>query len=251
MKSKHRINPYIFAGFFVCSLLVLGSFKIGVLKGSVAKRQVNFPIQSRVPNIVLIDTTADANSVHVNFRNDSLKTITAYSTLSGGVTYRNELLGTSDAIAPGAIFSDGVRQPQPTYKGLFLVAVVYEDGTTSGEPKFINQILAARAGRQAQLERIIPILEEGLVTTKNVTLKEKWKSNTDKLKALPTSKEGESFEYNAALEDEKNLVLIKIKDAEQIEQQIGEEDARKEFTYLKKSYERKHQVLQDVLKKRY
>jgi hypothetical protein len=252
MKSKRRITPYIFSGFFICLLLVLGSFKTGVLKGSVSgsvsKKQVNVPVQSRVSNVTFIDSTVHDNGIEVSFRNDSPKTITAVSVLSGGVIYRSELLDTTSVILPGATFSDEVGLPKPLNKGVFLGAVVYEDGTTSGEPEFINQILDARAGKQAQLQRLLPILEDGLVASKNVTLKEKWRTNTLKIQNLPNSEEGKSFEYNAALQNEKNLALMKIKEFEQIEQIRGEEGFRKGLIFMKEEYERKSQILRSVLK---
>jgi hypothetical protein len=248
MKSKRRIPLYIFTGFFICLLLVLGSFKIGVSKGSVSKKQNNFPIQSRIPNLIIVETSINDDKVLVTLRNNSSKTITAYSASSDGPIYRNELLDTSDVILPGATFTDGFGPPHSKHKGIFILAVVYEDGTTDGVPKYINQILDARAGKQAQLQRILPILEDGLITTKNVTLKEKWRTNTLKIQNLPNSEEGKSFEYNAALQNEKNLALMKIKEFEQIEQIRGEEGFRKGLIFMKEEYERNSQTLRSVLK---
>jgi hypothetical protein len=251
-KLKNRaIKPYVFTGFFICLLLILGSFKTGVLKGSIAKKQSNFPIQSRVPNLTIVDTSINDDTVLVTLRNDSSKTITAYSASSDGPIYRNELLDTTSVILPGTMFTDGYGPPRSNHKGIFILAVVYEDGTTEGVPKFINQILDARAGKQAQLQRILPIFEDGLVDAKNATFKQKWQTNALKIQNLPNRETGKSFEYNAALEDEKNLALIKVQQFEQIEQQEGEAKAREELIYIKEDYERKNQTLRNLLKKQH
>jgi hypothetical protein len=248
------IKPYLFIGLFVCLLFTLASFKIGVLKGNVSNQQINVLVQSRVPNITFLEASifeisSNDKAVRVTFRNDSPKIITAFSVASGTLTNRNELLDTTGVINPGESLYEEFVLTDSTRKGIALEAVVFEDGTTSGRAKYIKQILDARAGKQAQLQRISPIVNDSLVSTQSFTRNERWQTNISKIKNLPESEEGRSFEYNAALQDEKNSILMKAKQVEQIEQERGTDNARQMLTYLKEEYERKKIVWRDVIHK--
>src|SRR5687767_3483403 len=101
-KLKIRaINPYVFTGFFICLLSVLGSLKVGILKGSVAKKQANIQVQSRVSNVTVVDSTVTNGWLHMTFRNDSPKPITAITVGTNNTNIRTEYLNTPEVIPSG------------------------------------------------------------------------------------------------------------------------------------------------------
>jgi hypothetical protein len=238
MKSKPGIKPYLLAGFFVCSLLVLGSFKIGVLKGSAAKKQADIQVQSRVPNVAIVDSTVKDEIVYITFRNDSQKTITAFTTGTGSATNRTELINTPNVIASGETFVSQFDLPENTTKVIYFLAAAYDDGSVEGVPKYVKKHQDSRAGTQAQLERILPIFQDSLVA-QSYNPEEQWQKNVLKLHNLPEREEGKSFEYNAAMKDEKNLALMRVGEYEQVKEKDGMDKARKMLTHLKETYEGK------------
>jgi hypothetical protein len=125
---------------------------------------------------------------------------------------------------------------------------VFEDGTTDGNPKFIKQILDARAGKQAQLDVIVPILEETFSTLNNVKSNEKWETIRLRIAQLPACGKGMSFEFCAAFNDEKELALRKVRQLEQVQQNQGDEVAQAIMSHIKEQYQRKSVMLKGSLK---
>jgi hypothetical protein len=236
MKSKRKINPHLLTVLFIC-LLGSGSFKLGILKGSAARKQTNVQVQSRVSTVTVVDFTVTNEIVYMTFRNDSSKTITAIVVGAGGVTASTEFLNTPEVIASGETFVYQFGLPSNTTKIVYFLATAH-DGTVEGVPQYVKQIQDRRAGTHAQLERILLIFEDSLAA-QSLTAEEQWQKNVQKLQNLPEREEGKSFEYNAALKDEKNLALMRAEEYEQIKEKDGTEEARKRLTHLKETYERK------------
>jgi hypothetical protein len=248
MKSKPRIKPYLFTGFFVCLLLVLGSFKIGVLNGIAAKKQTTYEIQSQVSNVTVVDSTVKNEWVYMTFRNDSPKTITAIVVGANNATIRTEYLNTPEVIASGETFVTQFDLPDKTVKVVYLLAVAYDDGIVEGVPHYVKQIQDTRAGTQAQLERILPIFQDSLAAQSSIA-EEEWQKNVLKLQNLPEREEGKSQEYNSALQNAKNLALIRVGEYEQVKEKDGTEEARKRLTHLNEIYEGKKKAWDSVVHK--
>jgi hypothetical protein len=248
MKSKHRINPYIFAGFFVCSLLVLGSFKSGVLKGSAAQKQTTYQVQSRVSDVTVVDSTLKDELLYMTFRNDSPKTITAIVVGTNDATIRTEYLNTPEVISSGETFVTQFDLPDKTTKVVYLLAVAYDDGVVKGVLREVKEIQDTRAGKQAQLERILPIFQNSL-DAQSSNSEEQWQKNVLKLQNLPEREEGKSFTYNAALQNTKNRAIMQAKEYEQVKAKDGTDEARKMLTALKETYEGKKRAWSSAVHK--
>jgi hypothetical protein len=248
MKSKRKIPPYLFTGFFICLLLVLGSFKVGVLKGSAAKKQANVQVQSRVSKVTVVDSTITNEMVYMTFRNDSQKTITAIVVGTSGSTVSTEFLNTPEVIASGETFVTQFGLPNNTTKVVYFLAAVYDDGTGEGIPEYVKQTQDTRAGKQAQLERILPIFEDSLAAQSS-NAEEEWQKNIRKLHNLPEREEGKSFDYNAALQNAKNLALMQAGEYEQVKEKDGTDEARKMLAHLKETYEGKKRAWSNAVHK--
>ncbi|HST22232.1 MAG TPA: hypothetical protein VLR90_14000 [Blastocatellia bacterium] len=244
------LKPYLLIWLCFCLGLFFLFLRFEPFKANASKKQVSFAVKNLVPELTVIQTEVQGDMVLLSLRNDSKKSITAFSVSSSNIITRNELLDTDKIIAPGDINIGAYELPLTSSpkNGLTVLAVVFDDGTTSGDPEFIRQIIDARAGEQAQMTRMSPILQEALVSLKNVNPEQKWKTLKLRIAQLPNCEDGKSFEYCAALHDAKELLLDKIMQLEQIQQERGDDIAQQVMTHIKERYKRKSILLQHSLK---
>jgi hypothetical protein len=242
MKLRKPIGArsYVLVFFAVSLVVVLSAFRIGALSAGASKKQVDFPVKSLVPKLTVVNLRVHRDAVVLSVRNDYDKTITAFSVTSSGVTARNEMLGSDYVIAPGSTNTGeyGLPSASGPENGIAVMAAVFEDGTTDGDPEFVKQILDARAGKQAQLARIIPILEGASIALKEAGSSQKWQTLQLQIAQLPDCEKRKSFEFCAALNDEKELALRKVKQLEQIKRDRGDEVAQAIISHIRERYER-------------
>lgn len=252
MKLRKPIaaRSYVLVFLAVSMVVILSAFRIGALSAGASKKQVDFPVKSLVPKLTVVNLRVHRDAVLLSVRNDYDKTITAFSVISSGVTTRNEMLGSDDVIAPGSTNTGEYELPSPSRpeNGIAVMAAVFEDGTTDGDPEFVKQILDARAGKQAQLARIIPILEGASIALKEAGSSQKWQTLQLQIAQLPDCEKRKSFEFCAALNDEKELALRKVKQVEQIKRDRGDEVAQAIISHIRERYERSNIMLQLSLK---
>lgn len=241
-------KPYLLAFSFICMFLLLSSFKLGAFNTS--KKQVDFPVTNLVPKLAIVGIDIQDHYVILSLRNDSDKNITAFSLSSSGVNLRAEMIGTDRVMLPGDVHSKlcGLPSPKSPEKGITILAVVYEDGTWEGDDKYVRQIFDARAGTQAQLARILPLFRDALTTPKNMRLMQKREMIKVKLEQLTDEEEGKSFEFRMGLHDEKERAINNIKQLEQIEQEKGEDTARRVLPYIVNNYEKRSVAILNSLK---
>src|SRR5262249_46788333 len=139
----------------------------GTLSARAGKRQVDFPVRSAVPKLTILDVKLKNDRVHLTLRNDYEKPITAFAVAEGGVISRHELIDSDRTISPGQVIDEKCAIPSAsaTERAITVLAAILEDGSTHGIPKFVDQIVDARAGRQAQLARFLEILETDSLST--------------------------------------------------------------------------------------
>jgi len=244
------LKPYVLIWLGACLGLFFLFLRLEPFKANASKKQISFAVKNLVPELTITQTEVQSDLVLLSLRNDSKKSITAFSVSSSNIVTRTELLGTDKVIAPGNTNTQLYELPllSKPESGLTVLAAIFDDGTTSGDPEFIRQIADTRAGEQAQMTRVSPILQDALVTWKNVSPEQKWKTLKLRIEQLPNCENGKSFEFCAALHDEKELLLDKIMQLEQIQQERGDDIAQQVVTYIKERYERKNILLQHSLK---
>jgi hypothetical protein len=74
-------------------------------------------------------------------------------------------------------------------------------------------------------------------------LREQWRTIKSQFAALPDEEKGQSFEFNAGLQNAKNLALHKISNLEMVHQERGDEIARRILVHLKETYEERNRKL--------
>lgn len=205
----------------VCATLAISGLRFGLSNANVPS-QSKVRIQNRSPKFVVQHIDIHQSSFSVVLRNDYDKTITAFSVGSATNHTRTELIGTDQTISPGAIKVKDYDFPPsgPQEYSTTIQAVIFEDGTSEGDPQIIKEFRDNRMGEKAQLSRIIPLLQRVLDAPdgKVVKLLERVRSE---IANLPERQHQESFDYCAALQDTKNLVLSKIDELHQLQQHLG------------------------------
>jgi hypothetical protein len=161
------------------------------------------------------------------------------------------MIGSDRVMTPGATRTELCGLPSPTSpdKGIIILAVVYEDGTSDGDLKFIKQIFDVRAGTQAQIARILPIFRDALATPKNMILVQKQEAMKLELEQIPEEEEeGQSFEFRRGLHDEKERAMNNLKQLEEVERERGEDITRKALSLIIDRYEKRNLAILNSLK---
>lgn len=246
--KRGSARPYLILLLSILILMLFTSLKRGS-SPTRASRQSDAPaVRSFVPNLKVVDVHPQNGALSLTLRNDYNKTITAFAVSSSRITTRSELIDTDQVFAPNTTKTklyELPSSPLPEY-GTTLQAVVFDDGTVDGNPKVIKQILDARAGNKRQIDRILSTL---VLDTRTRDLKQQWQEIRSRIADLPNREDGKSFEFNAALQDAKNLAAITIAELEQIEQKHGDDAARQKFANIKESYEVKSRKTQGALQR--
>jgi hypothetical protein len=244
------LKPYFLIFSFVCIFLLLSSFKLGAFNTGASKKQVNFPVNSLVRGLTIVDIEIQKHFAVVTLKNDSNRVITAFALSSSGIILRSEMIGSDKAMASATTTTKLCDLPSSTSpeEGIIILAVVYEDGTSEGDAKFVKQIFDARAGTQLQLTRILPLFRDASVTPKTMSLTQKREAMKLKLEQLPEEEEGQSLEFRVGLHDEKERAMNNLKELERIEQERGEDITRQILPIMVNTYEKRNLAILNSFK---
>lgn len=123
-------------------------------------------VQNKTNTVEVVSVTEQDSSYLLTLRNRSTKTINGYSI---GVGSRSKLdvdltIG-EKVILPGDEFKESLpasrSQAQPVIN---ILAVLFTDGTSDGDPHVITDNRHRREGTKAQLKQILPILRAALAS---------------------------------------------------------------------------------------
>lgn len=153
----------------VSTVTVMSLIGISALSGNRSTTQQDSPIQiaNRTQALSVIKAERGSNEFSITLKNNSAKTITAFSiSPSKGFTITEEFLFAeiSDiGIGPNASFLKTYptltsMQPQ----SIEIKALVFDDGTAEGDTRAVRQIEDSRLGQQIQIRRAVKELENFL-----------------------------------------------------------------------------------------
>lgn len=133
--------------------------------------------------VVSIEKTR-TDDLLLTLRNDYDKKITSYElSLGSKVTMADYLYSErEDGIAPGTIVENYQAidiDPELRTKGVSILAVMFEDGTSDGDPAHIQEITQYRLGGKMQIERALAALEKVKSLPKNKMIAELRRMNTE------------------------------------------------------------------------
>lgn len=238
---------------FCISIVLLGSLVgITTLRGTRSAPHQTAPLQitNRTEALSVIKAERGSNEFSITLRNNSAKTITAFTiSPSKGFTITEEfvLAEISDAgIGPNALFSKTYGPVASIQtQSIEIKALIFDDGSAEGEIRAVRQIEDSRLGQQIQIRRAVTQLEKFLA--KGAADVSEFKRNLDnalnssdddtlkiltELKPLrATAKHPLSADLREGLNNGRQNVLRRLSEAEA----NGTNDS---FLELKKNYER-------------
>ncbi len=145
-------------------------------------------------------------------RNVSAKGINGYSIAFGeGSTVTNDLTSGDRLIAPGDQFTEVL----PHATNIVVRNVIFEDGSSDGDPVAAAELHDRREGMRKQLERIAPLLKAAAVSGDVEKLKAQ-------LQALPEdTAAGDSVFINAGMRNAKEDTLLDVEKLDKHELRSG------------------------------
>lgn len=254
MKGKKVWKSYLVILLGLCMVVVLSSLKIGSSNASgrrqTATIQSGIPVRSFARDAKVVGVEVQESDVLLTLSNGYHKTITAFVVSSNGVISTTDMIDTDQIVPPGGTVSGSYALPKSSspQDALAVRAVMFEDGTADGDATIIRKVLDTRAGQREQVTRIIPLLQAA-VNGPVADLREQWRTIKSQFAALPDEEKGQSFAFNAGLQDAKNLAIHKISNLEMVHQERGDEIARRILVHLKETYEERNRKLGMALRR--
>lgn len=119
-------------------------------------------------NIAQIKKVSD-NMFEITYKNDYSKTITGFEVSVGGMRVQTELILGGDElefISPGKTFQKAyAAQEGLDLDGMQILAVVFDDGSSDGDIRYIKEITDYRLGMKTERQRVLALLEQ-VITSK-------------------------------------------------------------------------------------
>jgi len=239
--------------FVISTVVLVCLIGISALSGNRSTTQdAPLQISNRTQAFSVIKAERGLNEFLITLKNNSAKTITAFSiSPSKGYTITEEfvLAETADfGIGSNALFSKTyptLNSIQP--ESIEIKALIFDDGTAEGDAREVRQIVDSRLGEQIQMRRAVKELEKFLAKGSRDASEFKRdldnalnSSDDDTLSILAElrpsraiTKQPLSDDLRAGLSNGRQSVLTRLLEAEA--ESDGSNDS---FLELKKTYER-------------
>lgn len=157
---------------YISSVAVLSAIAISALSGNRIKAHQSYPLQvlNRTQSFEVIKAERGQNDYSFTFKNTSDKTITSVSiSPSKPYTVRSDYLFNEvldhPGIAPGALYSDTQYLHSAEYTDtLEIKSIIFDDGSSEGDPAEIRDIEDSRLGMLVQMRRTVKELEKFLAS---------------------------------------------------------------------------------------
>lgn len=134
-----------------------------IRKDLIESTELKTASQSSGLEIVKVEKHLNEDSIHVWLQNNSGKMITAYQVGIGARNILTDLVQAdvdSNVLRPGMVIQERyVIQAELETKGINVLSVMYEDGTTEGVPKNVKQIKQYRQGMKIEREHVLRLLK--------------------------------------------------------------------------------------------
>jgi hypothetical protein len=237
-----------------CILTVVLVLLIGIsaLSGNRSTRQQNLPLQivNQTQGFSVIKAEPRSNEFSITLKNNSAKTITAY-TISPSKNYKivEEFVFAETVdygIGSNALYSKTyptINSLQP--ESIEIKALIFEDGTAEGDAREVREIVDSRLGQHIQMRRAVKELEKFLANGSSDAselkrdLDNALNSSDDNTLSIlaelrpsrAITKQPLSNDLRGGLIDGRHSVLTRVSEAES-------DGSNNSFLELKKTYER-------------
>jgi hypothetical protein len=120
-------------------------------------------VANRTQSIEVVTAERDESSVHLVLRNNSYRSVDGLQVRVGDVTIQTEFLGTDFTFPPGGLHEENYpTQTEARNRGVTLLCVMFEDGSSEGDAKYIKQIEDTRLGEMTQTRRALLLIDKAL-----------------------------------------------------------------------------------------
>lgn len=182
------VNVRLYA--FALVLLFIGIAIAGRSPGRKQRAQANDqqglikPIE-RIEDLRIINKTSafrvlaikkiSDNVFEITYKNEYSKTITGFEVSIGGMRVQTELILGGDEhqfIPPGNTSQEAYpAQEGLDRNGIQILAVVFDDGSSDGDIRYIKEITDYRLGMKTERQRVLPLLERVISSnTQNISM---------------------------------------------------------------------------------
>lgn len=158
MSSARKAFPALIVLTTLClAVFGTGSWLSHARRG---KQEINPPVANQTNAIEVVGVKVLDGSLQLSIRNSGSKNITWYKLLIGDMGLEAEFTYASQpVIAPGEVYTE--QFPTNTglaTKGVSVLSVLFEDGTSEGDQQLVKKIKERRQGEKAQLTRFLNLL---------------------------------------------------------------------------------------------
>jgi hypothetical protein len=223
------------------AVICLGLLAVGVWSGSSAHRKeqgiedlrqtarelrveaLTVKNKTRFFHLDNLEKTKDGD-LQLSLRNAYDKRISGFQVSIGRVQTQVEFMYNEDQmIAPGAIHVENLPiQADTQALGIGILAVVFEDGTSEGEQRFISEITEKRSGEKVQINRVLSLISRTLDLPATQIMAEIGALES-RIASLPEDRgDGRRDDFELGLHDGKLRMLDAIRDAQNRDAQNNE-----------------------------
>lgn len=203
------------------------------------QREVNKKIQvdNKTQSLEVISAEISEGWVHISLRNNSKKSVDGLQVRVGDAAVQTEFLGSDITFPAGSVFAERYpTQEDSRNRGVTILCVVFEDGSSEGQPKYIKQIEDKRLGEMRQTHRALLLIDQALARS-NVNTEALGKLSSA-ISSLPVKdSDNDNNDIMLGLQDRKALLMSQIEGVRR-KQALGNIDAPAELMTLKQYYER-------------
>lgn len=189
----------------------------GWTKGGTTRQESAVRVENRTQSFQVVSTEQVGTDYVLRLKNGYGKAINGYSLGVGSGRIDTELTTGGRFVAPGETAEARVpvssveraSKDSPSQPPITILAVMFEDKTSDGNPAAVAVLEHRRMGMKLQLERIIPLLHAALNSAEPVTPETLAKLKS-RISSLPESADALPAVASGALHGTKELVMMEI-----------------------------------------
>lgn len=162
-KRTFTISLLIIIGAFVSSGFWMPAARHTAQQGPLAQSKRAIHVTNKTQSIEVVTAERDQSSIRLVLRNISNKSVDGLQVRVGDVAIQTEFLGTDFTFPPGSLHEENYPTQQDSRnRGVIVLCVVFEDGSSEGVPKYIKQIENNRLGEKTQTRRALLLIDKAL-----------------------------------------------------------------------------------------
>jgi len=146
---------------FVSSAFWMPADRHTAQQGPLAQPKRAIHVTNKTQSIEVVTAERDQSSIRLVLRNNSNKSVDGLQVRVGDVAIQTEFLGTDVTFPPGSLHEENYPTQQDSRnRGVIVLCVVFEDGSSEGVPKHIKQIENNRLGEKKQTRRALLLIDK-------------------------------------------------------------------------------------------